>query len=263
MITKWASGNMQNEYNWMCDTEAILKVRINDQLMMLMLIEKIIAAGGKIKQSNTDGILYLFPKAKLSVLDKIIKDWEKITKLTMETEEFEAFYQYAINDYLGVLKGYKETKNPKLLKKKGLFIDEVTLGKGMQPMIIPKAINEYFANGISVEDTVNQCDNIHEFITYQKVAKKFCVEYKNELISHINRYYVSKAGAYLYKCIIDMYGKRGNYANMLKGHGVTIVNKLTDTTVPQDVDRQYYIAEAKKIIDKFEHQQLSLFGDEW
>jgi hypothetical protein len=195
-----ATGNFQNEYSWMYDPFAVMQIRINGQLLLLMLTEKIMANGGKVKQLNTDGILYLFPKEKLSLLDSILKDWESLTGLILETDEFEQFYQSAVNDYVGALKGYAETKDPKLLKKKGFFIDDVVLGKGMPPKIIPKAVTNYLINGIPIEDTIKNCTNIHDFITYQKVDKKFSVEYNGELISRINRYYCSTKGYCLYKC---------------------------------------------------------------
>ena len=102
----------------------------------------LIKSGAKLKQLNTDGILYTIPKSV--DYNSILKEWENITNLTLETEEYDRFYQFAINDYLAIGKGYKDTKNKKLLKYKGLFIPNVSLGKGMQPMIIPKALNAYF-----------------------------------------------------------------------------------------------------------------------
>lgn len=254
------TGNLQNEFSWVYSPEAVLKIRINGQLLLLMLTEKIINAGGKIKQLNTDGILYLFDSQRLDELNQILKDWENLTKLTLETEEFECFYQYAINDYVAALKGYFKTKDPKLIKKKGMFIDEVILGKGMQPMIIPYALNKYLIDKIPVEKTIKECIDLHKFITYQKVNKKFNVEYNNELISRINRYYVSTKGYYLYKCKVDSNGKRSGFINMLKGKGVKIVNDLTTiNTFPNDIDYQYYIKECKKIINEFERVQLTLF----
>ena len=219
------TGNLQNEYSWVYSPETVMKIRINGQLFLLMLAERLIAIGAKIIQLNTDGVLYLIDKSKRPLLDKVLKGWEEITKLTLETEEFEAFYQYAINDYLGITKGYAQKKrefaegkafNKKgiqytslsqikddFLKKKGLFIDTVTLGKGMQPIIIPKAINDYLSDGIPIRDTIIGSRNLNDFITYQKVDKKFSVEYNGELVSRINRYYVSTKGYYLYKCVVN------------------------------------------------------------
>ena len=193
-----ATGNYQNQYSWLYDPMAVMKIRINGQLLLLMLTEMLLKVGARLKQLNTDGILYTIPKSV--DYQAILKEWEEKTKLTLETEEYEAFYQFAINDYLAIGKGYAETKDKKLIKQKGLFIDSVKLGKGMQPMIIPEALNRYFADGIPVEQTIKECRDINKFITYQKADKKFSVEYNGKLVSRINRYYCSTNGAYLFKC---------------------------------------------------------------
>lgn len=252
-----ATGNYQNEHSWLYDPIAVMKIRINGQLLLLMLAEKLIGVGAKLKQLNTDGILYTIPKDV--DYKTILKEWEVLTKLTLETEEYEAFYQFAINDYLAIGKGYKETKDKKLLKQKGLFIDKVSLGKGMQPMIIPKALNAYFADNIPIETTIKGSTDINDFITYQKADKKFSVEYNNEIVSRINRYYASTNGYYLYKCIVTD-GKRDHYTNMLKASGVTIVNNLDEIKeFPKNINYRYYITECTKIIAPFTMRQLTLF----
>lgn len=253
-----ATGNYQNEYSWLYDPVAVMKIRINGQLLLLKLTEMLLAEGAKLKQLNTDGILYLIPKSVNYQM--ILKEWEDLTKLTLETEEYEAFYQFAINDYLAIGKGYSQTKDAKLIKEKGLFIDKVSLGKGMQPMIIPKALKAYFADKIPVEFTVRTSRNLNDFITYQKVDKKFNVEYNDKLISRINRYYMSTNGSKLYKCVVDEEGKRSGYTNMLKASGVTIVNNFDEITeFPNNINYRYYIGECNKIINAFENRQLSLF----
>lgn len=236
---------------------------MNGQLMLLMLVEKLLAIGCKILQANTDGVFVL---RKLSDEDKfkqVCNEWEKQTKLVLEEDRFEAFYQFAINDYLAIKEGYSKTKNIKLLKKKGLFIDEVSLGKGMQPMIIPEAINKYLADKIPVTETIKSCKDIRKFLTYQKVSKKYSVEYNNKIIARINRYYVSTNGYNLFKCEIDQQGNRSHYISMLQGFGVKLANKLSDfIELPKDINYNYYIKEANKIIERFKFKQLSLFDYE-
>lgn len=248
-----ATGNYQNEHSWLYSPFTVMQIRINGQLLLLRLTEMLLAVGARLKQLNTDGVLYTIPKSV--DYQAILKKWEEETKLTLETEEYEAFYQFAINDYLAVGKGYKETHNPKLLKKKGLFIDTVTLGKGMQPMIIPKALNAYFADGIPPEETVMNSQDINDFITYQKVDKKFKVIYEDKVITRINRYYVAKNAPYLFK-----QKSGGNLENLLKASGVRIVNDLTKIKeFPKDINYNYYLAEIRKIISKFENKVLSLW----
>lgn len=233
---------------------------MNGQLMLLMLVEKLIKAGYKIIQCNTDGVFVFRLRSEEEKFQQICKEWETLTKLTLEEDKFEEFYQFAVNDYLGIKEGYKETKNSKLLKKKGLFIDTVSLGKGMNAMIIPEAINKYLADNIPIQETICNCRDLKKFLTFQKVSRGFSVEYNNNLITHINRYYVSTNGAYLYKCKLDKDGKRSGYINMLSGHGVIIANDLNEIKeFPNDINYKYYISEANKIITRFTHKQLNLF----
>ena len=253
------SGNLQSEFSWCYSPKTVMRIRINGQLLLLMLAEKLISIGCQIIQANTDGLFVLRKKKDEQKFKDVCKWWENLTKLELEEDRFERFYQFAINDYLGVLEGYKDSKNPKLLKKKGLFIDSVTLGKGMQPMIIPKAINANLVDNIPVEETIRNCKDINEFITYQKVDKKFTVQYMDKFITHINRYYVSTNGGYLYKCEVED-GKIVKFTNMLTASGVTLCNDITAIKeFPRNINYKYYIKEANKILAKLKIQEQGLF----
>ena len=229
---------------------------MNGQLMLLMLAERLIEIGCKILQANTDGLFILRKLSDEDKFQKVCKEWEQLTKLGLEEDRFEAFYQYAINDYLAIKEGYKETKDLSYLKKKGLFIDTVSLGKGMKPIIIPEAINKYLADGIPVEETIRNCKDLNKFITYQKVNKKFKVEYNNQFITRINRYYIANNGYNLFK--VDP--ETNKYISLLSGVGVIIVNNLDEIKeFPKNINYQYYIREANKIISSFKYKQLNLF----
>lgn len=250
------SGNLQNEHNFCYSPFTVMQIRMNGQLMLLMLAERLIEIGCKILQANTDGLFILRKLSDEDKFQKVCKEWEQLTKLGLEEDRFEAFYQYAINDYLAIKEGYKETKDLSYLKKKGLFIDTVSLGKGMKPIIIPEAINKYLADGIPVEETIRNCKDLNKFITYQKVNKKFKVEYNNQFITRINRYYIANNGYNLFK--VDP--ETNKYISLLSGVGVIIVNNLDEIKeFPKNINYQYYIREANKIISPFKYKQLSLF----
>lgn len=251
---------LQNEHSFCYSPFTVLQVRINGQLSLLMLIEKLVEIGCKIVQTNTDGVFYLADNQLVAKINEITKWWQDTTKLVLEADEFESMYQFAINDYIAVKSGYSETKNPKLIKKKGLFIDEVSLGKGMNALIIPEAINKCLIDNIPVDETIRNCKNIHKFITYQKVSKDYCVEYDGKLIQRINRFYFSKTAPWLYKCKVDSDGKRSKYIKLNSQTGVQICNVINkDFKFPDDINYEYYIKEAKKIVDLFKCKQLTLF----
>lgn len=242
------TGNLQSPYSWVYDPEAVLRIRINGQLLLLMYLEDLSLNGAKICQSNTDGVLYMVKRKDLPLINKAKENWQNLTGLELEREEFERFYQFAINDYLGVKKGWNETHDSKLIKTKGLFIDQVILGKGMAPMIIPEAINKYFVEGIDPEKTLRSCEDILKFCTYQKVAKDFYVEYAGEIVRHINRYYMSTNGARLIKFKVEN-GQKVRATNLCADSGVTIYNKFDNLPITQrHINYRYYLNEIYKII---------------
>ncbi len=254
------SGNLQNEHNFCYSPFTVMQIRINGQLLLLMLAEKFISIGCTIVQANTDGLFVLRPKDKEVEFQNICREWEKLTKLTLEEDRFEAMYQYAINDYLAVKEGYSETKDPKLLKKKGMFIDEVKLGKGMDAMIIPESVNKCLVDKVPVEETIRNCKDINKFITYQKVSRDYSVEYDGKLIQRINRYYISNDGPWLYKCKVDSNNHRSNYIKLLTDSGVTIMNTIEkDQPIPSNINYRFYISAANKIVSFFKNKQLTLF----
>lgn len=251
------SGNLQNEHNFCYSPFTVMQIRMNGQMFLLMLAERLIEIGCIILQANTDGLFVLRKISDEQKFQQVCKEWEQITKLGLEEDRFEAFYQFAINDYLAIKEGYKETKNSDYLKKKGLFIDKVSLGKGMKPIIIPEAINKYLSDSIPIAETIRNCKDLNKFITYQKVNKKFKVEYNNEFIPRINRYYIATNGYNLFK--VDP--STNKYISLLSGVGVIIVNNFDEITeFPTNINYNYYIAEANKIVKSFEHKQLTLFN---
>lgn len=253
------SGNLQNEHNFCYSPFAVMQIRINGQLLLLMLAESLSELGCRIVQANTDGLFVLLKKDKYKQVKEVCTSWEQLTKLELEEERFEAMYQFAINDYIAIKEGYKETKDDNLIKKKGMFITDVLLGKGLNPKIIPEAVIRYFADGIPVKDTINNCKDIRKFLQAEKTGKQWTVEYNNKVQQRINRFYVSTDGLYLWKW------KENNgikeYQNMLKGYGVTIHNKLTpDKPIEEyNINYAYYILQATKIINQLKPQQLSLW----
>lgn len=253
------SGNLQSQYSWTYDPELVVKLRINCQLMILMLIEKFNLLGAKIVQSNTDGILIKIKKSLLPEIEKAKDEWCKLTKLSMSKEEFERFYQYDVNNYIGVKKGFTETKDPELIKKKGFFVDEINLGKGMSPKVIAKSLINYFVYNISPEETLKEDKDIRDYLTYQRVSRDFIVEYNGEKALHINRFYMSTNGGILIKYKMEKGGK-AQATRLCATSPVTIYNKFEDKPFEEyKVNYRYYKNEIYKIINELEINQLSLF----
>lgn len=244
------SGNLQNEFSWCYDPKAVMGIRINGQLLLLMLTEKLMTLGITPIQLNTDGIFVKMPKSVYSEAMKICKEWENLTGLVLEEDRFKAFYQLAVNDYFGVFEN-------NLIKEKGCFITSVIQGKGLTPKIIPKAVEKYFLEGIKPEEFIKQHTDIKDFLMSEKTGKQWTVEYNGQTQQRTNRFYASTDGCFLYKWKIDNGVKK--YQNMLTASGVTLLNNFNNLKENPKINYQYYITEANKIINQLKTKQLSLF----
>lgn len=251
LLLNSTTGNYQNEFSWLYSPFAVMQIRINGQLILLMFTERLLELGAKIKQLNTDGVLYIIKKDKREALDKMIAEFQKEVKLTFETDEFKSFYQLAVNDYFAI--------TPKgEVKEKGCFITSVKLGKGLTPKIIPKAVIAYFKDGIPVNDTIKNCTDIKDFLMSEKTGKQWHVEYLDKEQQRINRFYASTNGGYLWKWKNNNGEKQ--YQNMLTASGVTLLNKFDDIPITErKINYRYYFAECMKIIEELKPRQLSLW----
>lgn len=247
------SGNLQNEHNFCYSPFAVMQIRINGQLLLLMLAEKLTQIGCRIVQANTDGLFVLLKKDAYSKVNSICREWEQLTKLTLEEDRFKAMYQYAINDYFAITEDNK-------VKEKGMFITTVKLGKGLTPKIIPKAVISFFKDGIPVEDTIKNCTDIRDFLMSEKTGKQWHVEYMNEEQQRTNRFYASTNGGYLWKWKYSNDSDAKSYQNMLTASGVTLLNKFDNKPIEErKINYRYYIMEAYKIIRDLKPLQLSLW----
>jgi len=267
------TGKMQQEVSWMYDPFNVFKIRINGQLILLLLVDRLLELGCEIIQVNTDGVVYKAKKGLKQAISDAIKEVESLTRLEFESDEYEAFYQYAINDYFGVLKGGE-------IEEKGMFITKTKLGKGLSPVVIPKAVINYFVKGEPIEETIKSDRDIRDFLMSQAVDKKFEVWHGEHRVQRINRFYASTNGYSLYKrkynedagktykWELSNAGPAGEYTvpeyneqNMLTKSGVTILNKFDDRPIEnRKINYRYYISEAKKIVADFTEQQLELFS---
>ena len=249
------TGKMQQEESWMYDPFNVFKIRINGQLILLMLVDRLLELNCKIVQINTDGVMFIAKKTAKDEIQETVSEVERITQLTFESDNYEVFYQYTVNHYFGVVEGYGQSHNPELIEKRGMFRTEPVLGKGLAPAVIPKAVINYFLTKQPVSEFIRQQTDIHDFLISQRTDKKFKVRHGDRFVQRINRYYASTNGYSLYK--VD---KDGKEENMLTKSGVTILNKMDDLPITErHVNYNYYISEANKIIADLSYQQLELF----
>ena len=253
-------GKMQNESSWAYDPLNAYKIRMNGQLILLMLVDRLLSINCKIVQVNTDGVVYIADKANRELINQFVHEVENITKLHFDSDDYESFYQYDVNNYFGIRKGYSQSGDPSLIEKKGKFITEIGLNNSMTPVVISKAVINYFLTKEPIDKFVKEDKNIRDFLMSQSVNREFKIEYGNKPVQRINRYYASNSGYYLMRVKDKMYETKKE--NILSDVGVILLNHIDSIPIEErKINYQYYIGKAKTIVSEFINRQLTIFDN--
>ena len=253
-------GKMQNESSWAYDPLNAYKIRMNGQLILLMLVDRLLSINCKIVQVNTDGVVYIADKANRELINQFIHEVENITKLHFDSDDYESFYQYDVNNYFGIRKGYSQSGDPSLIEKKGKFITEIGLNNSMTPVVISKAVINYFLTKEPIDKFVKEDKNIRDFLMSQSVNREFKVEYGNKPVQRINRYYASNSGYHLMRVKDKMYETKKE--SILSDVGVILLNHIDSVPIEErKINYQYYIGKAKTIVSEFINRQLTIFDN--
>jgi hypothetical protein len=247
-------GKSNDEHSAMYDTKFMLDITINGQLLLCMLSEAIADKGIKVIQINTDGILVKVNTKERLELDDLCDRWMKFTNLKLDYDHFKLIVQRDVNNYFGVFKDDS-------IKYKGTFCINKPWNKDHSMRVVSQAVSDYFINGTPVRDTIEACTEIYDFCCSQKVGKQFEVKHHYikdgkkiiDKVQRLNRFFVSTNGGGLIKVRED-----GTYERLVAGNVVTMFNKFYESDDYQ-IDYDFYVAKANKIINAVDNGQISLF----
>lgn len=213
----------------------------------------------KIYQENTDGVTIGYAPDKKQVVSEICREWERITKLELENNFYKQMIIMDVNNYIA-----EDTKGK--IKRKGLFEHQLDYHKNHSFLVIPKAIEQYFVNGVSPEQYIRNHTDVFDFFGAVKGKYDFEInlysvlnsKFVKEKQQKVCRYYISNKGG---KLIKDFNDKR--QISIHASNICTTANKIESTNIEDfDINYKYYIDEVKKIINLIEKPQgiqISLF----
>ena len=253
LIVNTFFGAMGYIYNKLYDLKMNRQVCITGQLLLIDLLEKL-KPHINLVQSNTDGVL--FQTDNIEMCREIVHYWEDKTGLTMEEEQVEEIYQKDVNNYIML-----ETNGD--IKTKGGYVKNYSIKKGKERhgnfvsnsmTIIDEAIVKNLLYKIPVEDTIFNCNDPMRFQittkkgpTYKRVIWE--VDGKELDTNNVNRVFASKDDRYGKLLKIKQNGRRDTIAS-LPEHCL-VYNKEISTMNIDDVDKYWYIREAKNRIKDF------------
>jgi hypothetical protein len=253
-------GLTGDENSFLYDPRMTMQITVNGQLLLSMLYEMLSLAipDGIPLMQNTDGLEMMIPTGSVDTYMRVCAEWEKLTMLSLEHDEYKKMIIRDVNNYIAISKKDK-------VKCKGAFEWEdlekkkvATFHKNKSFLIIPKAIYAYFVNDIQPEDFLR--DN-REVVDYCAGVKSKGAWYYEERyvdkgvlttnrLQKIVRYYVSKNGGKIVKCHPD-----GREIQVESGSWLqTVVNRINpEVPIEQyDINYSYYLEEINKQIEGIE-----------
>jgi len=271
-------GNSNSAYSPFYDPQYTMTITINGQLLLCMLAERLAAIPSlELIQVNTDGVEYIVDRDRVAECDAVSAEWEKLTGLELESEDYASFFQRDVNNYLCVDAHGK-------VKCKGAFEYQHGLGygdgwhKNQSCKIVAMAAEAYLVRGVPVADTVAACDNAFHFMHTLKAQRNDRVMLGGNLSDYdcqstppdakgrpvkrkmhtggaaqqrTGRYYVTaQGGAQLWKIMpplpkLPMHDRPQAIA---KGETVLMCNDLHDFDWAL-LDRDYYARAAQDMVD--------------
>ena len=192
-----------DKFSFLYDPQLGMQITINGQLSLLMLYEML---STRIDKSipllqNTDGLETMIPEGSRQQYMDICAEWEEITGLKLEHDEYSKLFLGDVNNYIAVYKN-GETKCKGRFEFKNLM-----LHKNKSFQVIPKAIYDFFINNITPEDSLMANKNIFDYCGGAKAKGNWkfvetCVQ-KGAIVKRdlqkVTRYYVSKHGCKMIK----------------------------------------------------------------
>lgn len=241
-------GICKDKYSLAYDPRQANNICINGQLLLVDLIEKLESIEGfEIIQSNTDGLIVKIPDTDkaFNELDDICYEWEKRTRMSLGFDFIDEIWQKDVNNYIFRFDNGK-------LERKGGYVKELNELDNNLP-IITKAVVDYLTEGIKVEDTINNCDDLKQFQMICKITNKYkCLIYDNNILNE--------------RCVRVFASIDKNKGGLFKLHNdkekpdkfpstpenLFIVNEsVNGKNVPDELDKQFYINMAKERLEKF------------
>lgn len=173
LVINGTFGASKDKYNGLYDPRQANSVCVNGQLMLIDLMEKLTTkVGAIIVQSNTDGVLVRMPEgfpggedSFFDAVDAVAGEWEDRTGMALEFDEYVEVFQKDVNNYVVVDASGK-------CKRKGAYVKELD-ALDYDMAVVNRAMVAYMVEGVPVERTIMECDDLKDFMRVVKVSGNY------------------------------------------------------------------------------------------
>jgi len=229
IVVNGSFGKLGSKYSTLYAPNLLIQTTITGQLCLLMLIERMEAAGAKIVSANTDGVVVFAEKHLNDAVNDVAFNWMIDTGYVLERSDYRALYSRDVNNYIAV-------KNNGGAKRKGAF-GEPGLSKNPQFTIVTDAVAAHLSGASDYRDVIRKCRDINKLVMLRKVTGGASWR-GDDLGRAVRFYYSTDVGA---DETID-YSKNSN--KVPQSDGARPCMDYPDE-FPADVDFERYVGMAK------------------
>ena len=253
LVANTTYGAMLNAFNDLYDPLMGRSVCITGQLRLIELAEHLVADCPTLKvvQLNTDGIMVSLDNSDIETYSAICREWQERTKFELEEDCISEIVQKDVNNYIEIATdGGTKIKGGWLVRG---ISEAGAWNINNNTVIVAKALIDYFAKGIPVEDTINNCNDPLQFQLIAKASSKYLAAY------HI----VNGEKVKVQKCNRVYASKNRDYGTLVKTHAISgkdvkvsglpphcIIDNNNEATIDL-IDKSWYIRLAKKQVKEF------------
>lgn len=241
-------GDSNNKYSPFYDSKYTMSITINGQLSLCLLAEKLLDLDGlSIIQVNTDGITVKMPHSVRDEYDRICADWQKQVGLDLEFADYSKMIIRDVNNYIAVYTNGK-------VKRKGAYqYEDLGWHQDQGGLVIRKAANANILHGTDIRTFIENHEDNYDFMMRTKVPRSsklvmVMADGTEEQQQNICRFYACNAGADLVKIMPPLKEEsEPRRISIGSGWGMWVCNDVKDFD-RNDLDYNYYIAEAEKLV---------------
>ena len=152
-------GKFGDSWSVLYDPEAMLRVTISGQLMLIDLIERVTAAGIEVLTANTDGLVLRVRRSEKAEkrLARILRGWQDDTELLLEIEDLQRLATLATNQYAVLSARHK-------IKRKGSKLKgDLSPLTTPNALVVNDAVVDALLRDIPPERTIRGCRDLVRF----------------------------------------------------------------------------------------------------
>lgn len=260
------TGALRAKFNALFDNLQGFSICTTGQLLILQLIHDLQQVPTlEMVSANTDAVMFTIEEEYKPLVDKILQDWQLHTGLELEDDNIVKIIMRDVNNYVelvqigendykinykgGEFRGkhiFKWDKEKKIFHYE--FKDDL---KNNSNTIVSEAILKKLLFDISVEETINKCNDIFRFqiithlgLTYEKMVQES--ENGDIELQRNNRIYAGKKPSGL----IVKIKPNGRRNSLAKCPPNPIVDNANQCTI-DDINKEWYIEQANQSVSDF------------